>query len=1022
MISVNKFLSLAFLTVGVLSAQQPTWQQIRMGCLHKEFIGRTPVPGTQCNCINCTVGPNDTCVEQAATTSVAIYSQGKWTCSDPTGAVTPVSQWPVYLYAHMQDDDQTKLRLSYSRDARNWNNMNRMGSFEQSSMRDPSVVHNAALNRFFFTSSPSTNPFIPIWSSDDLVTFSAVTQIDIRKWIPGATQIWAPEWYYDETSNKTYIIGAVSIAPDPYALTAQFTCYFFEIDLNTRAVVGTPTAVTINGSIQQRYFDFTIYKSGGVYYMLYVDQSPVGDSSNNIIHQYLAYATSSTLLGAYTQQTPAGTDYFGVTDQVEGVTMVQLDSGCVRITYDEFANQPVGNGTGGRKYSTKFKDTCPPNLFGLASLTPAAGAPGLSHYIASAEHGTIIKLAPATIGATRVLDGAEYYKTDSYTSSRYGVNTEGRSLYTFSVKSRAASPGYIQYNEAAAIGVDSGGGQYAMMAACGNTNNSCAIPFPGEARWSVHASHDGDEGMMQFNNAIHKESSILFGTGIRQFGRRPLTVAKQGDRALWHMGSNKAGFEVPFNGQRFFIYNRGFQTSPGIVGQTVGFLRNNLPSGCYGFRLLVGANPIQVTHLGRWIAPGNIGNHKLYILSANGSIAEQYTLDMTTAGADGSGYYAYVPVTNGALSYYTLSANTAYYIMSTETLNGDSWYDDGTTVQLGSGLGFITNAAAQITCGSGAPQLTGGVNKSFGPLSFMYSPDGNYGGVAFSIENQGSNEGAVEAHYGLIFGSGHGSAYNTTVYGSIDSIGSLPSGVPRINLGTGVIGSSDAAVMMGRMRAGQGAIPTGNMMGWFQNPDNASHTYVGIIANAPDKESRIFLGPYDAANINLNPMIGVNAANKSMVFSTGTGNGSELTLDTNTGAVYAQWGLAFGWGTEAGSGTGPFASIDAYGSRSSGVKRLNLGTGVLGSSDALVLAKAIDVNYIGRRGGANNDLAGFLTLDGTGAGSYTFVNSSPATNATCTCTVNSSLAACQNFKSGNTIQFRGPAGANVSYVCILAEF
>src|SRR5579875_3904393 len=53
--------------------------------------------------------------------------------------ISPVK--PLYLYSHFRDDDLGHLRLSYSTNAGNWQEVNPHGSVSASAMRDPSVMY-----------------------------------------------------------------------------------------------------------------------------------------------------------------------------------------------------------------------------------------------------------------------------------------------------------------------------------------------------------------------------------------------------------------------------------------------------------------------------------------------------------------------------------------------------------------------------------------------------------------------------------------------------------------------------------------------------------------------------------------------------------------------------------------------------------------------------------------------------------------------------------------------------------------
>ena len=68
-----------------------------------------------------------------------------------------------------------------------------------------------------------------------------------------------------------------------------------------------------------------------------------------------------------------------------------------------------------------------------------------------------------------------------------------------------------------------------------------------------------------------------------------------------------------------------------------------------------------------------------------------------------------------------LAANTTYFVVSHEVLNGDTWYEFDTVV--------FTHPEAAITNGVYQPDATpgvytamGGTNHSYGPVDILYHP------------------------------------------------------------------------------------------------------------------------------------------------------------------------------------------------------------------------------------------------------------------------------------------------------------
>jgi hypothetical protein len=110
-----------------------------------------------------------------------------------------------------------------------------------------------------------------------------------------------------------------------------------------------------------------------------------------------------------------------------------------------------------------------------------------------------------------------------------------------------------------------------------------------------------------------------------------------------------------------------------VTKQTLGTLRNNFTGGV-GYKFTVGASPVTVTQLGRWVVAGNSGAHTLTLVRQPDN-APLATVSVTTSGAT-AGTFKYVALGSPV----TLAANTSYYFVSTETNGADRWYDDNSTL------------------------------------------------------------------------------------------------------------------------------------------------------------------------------------------------------------------------------------------------------------------------------------------------------------------------------------------------------
>jgi len=154
--------------------------------------------------------------------------------------------------------------------------------------------------------------------------------------------------------------------------------------------------------------------------------------------------------------------------------------------------------------------------------------------------------------------------------------------------------------------------------------------------------------------------------------------------------------------------------APYITSATLGTSRNDF-GGFVGMQIVVGANPISVSALGRSMISGNQGTHLLKLVSAaDGTDVPGGTASITMSGGT-NGQFQYAMLTNSV----TLAAGTAYYVLSQETLGGDQWCDINTTVTTANGA--VHNAGVW-GYGPGQWYPFGTANQTYVPVDFKYIP------------------------------------------------------------------------------------------------------------------------------------------------------------------------------------------------------------------------------------------------------------------------------------------------------------
>jgi hypothetical protein len=154
--------------------------------------------------------------------------------------------------------------------------------------------------------------------------------------------------------------------------------------------------------------------------------------------------------------------------------------------------------------------------------------------------------------------------------------------------------------------------------------------------------------------------------------------------------------------------------TPFISTVSGGTLRNNF-TGEVGFQINVGASPITVQQLARWVVSGNTGTHLIQIWSSpfSATPVSVASASVSTSGAP-SGQFKFTALGSSVV----LSASTTYVVSSEETSGGDQWLDSDATLTI-TGVGTIPNAVFR-SGGSGAFTVSGAATRSFVPPNINY--------------------------------------------------------------------------------------------------------------------------------------------------------------------------------------------------------------------------------------------------------------------------------------------------------------
>ncbi len=152
---------------------------------------------------------------------------------------------------------------------------------------------------------------------------------------------------------------------------------------------------------------------------------------------------------------------------------------------------------------------------------------------------------------------------------------------------------------------------------------------------------------------------------------------------------------------------------PMVTGVTPGSLRTAGGDYYQGMKFTVGATPITVTHLGRYMLNGNYGTHSMLLVRVSDSATiASANVSMTTGAV---GQYQYAELSSAV----TLPAGTSYYLGCQEVTGGDTFYDGATTLSTTSVASV--NGSAYRPGGGGGWNWVGGANTCYVPLDFLYN-------------------------------------------------------------------------------------------------------------------------------------------------------------------------------------------------------------------------------------------------------------------------------------------------------------
>ncbi len=291
------------------------------------------------------------------------------------------------------------------------------------------------------------------------------------------------------------------------------------------------------------------------------------------------------------------------------------------------------------------------------------------------------------------------------TSSPFSFNWNNVSPGNYTLTARATdNGGAVTTSAGVDISVNQPNNQPPSVAL---TSPSNGASYVAPANLSLDASasdSDGTVAQVQFF-----ANSTLLATDTSAPYHFSWNSVPAGNYALTARATDNAGATTTSSTVNISVTSSSSQ-SPFITSVNLGQIRNDY-SGWLGMRFTVGASPVNVVSLGRIFLSGNSGVHTLKLVDAsNGSDVPNGAVSLTAAGGTvGQFLYTALP------SPVTLSANHTYYLVSQETLGGDSWAYWDTSVSTAS-VGTCDGAVY----GSGGYNLHAGVNSPLGPVNFLF--------------------------------------------------------------------------------------------------------------------------------------------------------------------------------------------------------------------------------------------------------------------------------------------------------------
>lgn len=245
---------------------------------------------------------------------------------------------PSYLFSYFTKNGEDGLHLAYSTNGFDWEPLQNGKTFLAPSkkvstvMRDPSIIRSPEGTFHLVWTGSWTGKSIGYASSKDLIEWSEPRSIPVMEHEPQTRNVWAPEIFYDEKTQRYSIIWSSTI-PNRFPETAGSS----ETDYNHRLYY-TTTKDFKNFSETKLYWnpnhnviDAYLTKEGSEYLLFYKDETLKPEAKKHIL-----FAAAPSPTGPF--------DVRGVissTNWVEGPSALKIN-GTWFVYYDCYTQHRYG--------------------------------------------------------------------------------------------------------------------------------------------------------------------------------------------------------------------------------------------------------------------------------------------------------------------------------------------------------------------------------------------------------------------------------------------------------------------------------------------------------------------------------------------------------------------------------------------------------------------------------------------------------------------------------------------------------